>query len=134
MQGKSRVCKKSWLVNHAGRLVEKNLLNFLDLTMRVDIVRNLLPSKEPPASTGAKLLEINRTSVYYIGTAVSQEELECKAILDRLHTDNPALGARQMSTQLKRRGYAIERRRAGRYMREMDITPIYPKMNLSKRM
>ena len=27
----------------------------------------------------------------------------------------------------------IGRRKAGRYMREMDITPIYPKMNLSKR-
>ena len=28
----------------------------------------------------------------------------------------------------------VGRRKAGRYMREMDITPIYPKMNLSKRM
>ena len=26
----------------------------------------------------------------------------------------------------------VGRRKAGRYMREMDITPIYPKMNLSK--
>ena len=39
-----------------------------------------------------------------------------------------------MSAQLKLRGYQIGRRKAGRYMREMDITPIYPKMNLSKRM
>ena len=28
----------------------------------------------------------------------------------------------------------VGRRKAGRYMREMDISPIYPKMNLSKRM
>ena len=40
-----------------------------------------------------------------------------------------------MSAQLKLRGYQVGRRKAGRYMREMDdITPIYPKMNLSKRM
>ena len=39
-----------------------------------------------------------------------------------------------MSDQLKLRGYQVGRRKAGRYMREMDITPIYPKMNLSKRM
>ena len=87
-----------------------------------------------PVSTGAKLLGINRTSVYYSGIPVSEEELECKSIIDHLHTDNPTWGARQMSAQLKLRGYQVGRRKAGRYMREMDITPIYPKMNLSKRM
>ena len=39
-----------------------------------------------------------------------------------------------MSAQLKLRGYQVGRRKVGRYMREMDITPIYPKINLSKRM
>jgi putative transposase len=105
-----------------------------DLTTRVNLVRSLSTTKELPVSTGAKLLDINRTSVYYSGLPVSQEELECKAIIDHLHTDNPTWGARQMSAQLKLRGYHVGRRKAGRYMCEMDITPIYPKMNLSKRM
>ena len=105
-----------------------------DLTTRVNLVRNLSTTKELPVSTGAKLLGINRTSVYYGGIPVSEEELECKSIIDHLHTDNPTWGARQMSAQLKLRGYQVGRRKAGRYMREMDITPIYPKMNLSKRM
>ena len=47
-------------------------------------------TKELPVSTGAKLLDINRINVYYGGTSVSQEELESKALIDRLHTDNPA--------------------------------------------
>jgi len=93
-----------------------------------------LKTKELPAKTGATLLGINRTSVYYNGTPVSQEELDCKAIIDRLHTDNPAWGARQMSSQLKMRGHEVGRRKARRYMTEMGIDPIYPKMNLSKRM
>ena len=114
--------------------LKKNLKKHLDLTTRVNLVRNLSTTKEIPVSSGAKLLDINRTSVYYNGTPVSAEELECKAIIDHLHTDNPAWGARQMSAQLKLRGYNVGRRKAGRYMREMDITPIYPKMNLSKRM
>jgi len=38
-----------------------------------------------------------------------------------------------MSAQLKRRGYHIGRKKARRYMTEMVIDPIYPKMNLSKR-
>ncbi len=114
--------------------LKKNLKKLSDLTTRVNLVRNLSTTKEIPVSSGAKLLDINRTSVYYNGTPVSAEELECKAIIDHLHTDNPAWGARQMSAQLKLRGYNVGRRKAGRYMREMDITPIYPKMNLSKRM
>ena len=114
--------------------LKKNLKKLSDLTTRVNLVRNLSTTKELPVSTGAKLLGINRTSVYYGGLPVSQEELECKSIIDHLHTDNPTWGARQMSAQLKLRGYQVGRRKASRYMREMDITPIYPKMNLSKRM
>ncbi|GAA6313639.1 hypothetical protein F290043J8_16650 [Mediterraneibacter gnavus] len=53
--------------------------------------------------------------------------MECKAIIDHLHTDNPTWGARQMSVQLKNRGYQVGCRKAGRYMNEMDIYPIYPK-------
>ena len=114
--------------------LKKNLKKLSDLTTRVNLVRNLSTNKELPVSTGAKPLGINRTSVYYGGIPVSEEELECKSIIDHLHTDNPTWGARQMSAQLKLRGYQVGRRKAGRYMREMDITPIYPKMNLSKRM
>ena len=103
---------------------KKNMKKLSDLTTRVNLVRNLSTTKELPVSTGAKLLGINRTSVYYGGIPVSEEELECKSIIDHLHTDNPTWGARQMSAQLKLRGYQVGRRKAGRYMREMDITYI----------
>ena len=106
----------------------------MDLTTRVNLVRNLLKTKELPVKTGAALLDINRTSVYYKGTPISQEELDCKSIIDRLHTDNPVWRARQLSAQLKKRGYQVDRRKTRRYMNEMGIDPIYPKMNLSKRM
>lgn len=76
-----------------------------DLITRVNLVRNRSTTKELPVSTGAKLLGINRTSVYYEVLPVSQEELECKSVIDHLHTDNPTWGARQMSAQLKLRGY-----------------------------
>ena len=104
--------------------LKKNLKKLSDLTTRVNLVRNLSTTKELPVSTGAKLLGINRTSVYYGGIPVSEEELECKSIIDHLHMDNPTWGARQMSAQLKLRGYHVGRRKASRYMREMDITYI----------
>ena len=74
---------------------KKNLKKLSDLTTRVNLVQNLLTTKELSVSTGAKLLGINRTSVYYGGIPVSEEDLECKAIIDHLHTDNPTWGARQ---------------------------------------
>ena len=131
---KSEYAKKVGQLTMQVDWLKKNLKKLSDLTTRVNLVRNLSTTKELPVSTGAKLLGINRTSVYYGGIPVSEEELECKSIIDHLHTDNPTWGARQMSAQLKLRGYQVGRRKAGRYMREMDITPIYPKMNLSKRM
>ncbi len=96
----------------------------MDLTTRVNLVQNLLKTKELPVKTGATLLDINRTSVYYKGMPISQEELDCKSIIDRLHTDNPAWGARQLSAQLKKRGHQVGRRKTRRYMNEMGIDPI----------
>ena len=39
-----------------------------------------------------------------------------------------------MFLQLKMGGHQVGRRKTRRYMIEMGIDPIYPKMNLSKRM
>ena len=131
---KSEYAKKVGQLTMQVDWLKKNLKKFVDQTTRVSLVQNLLTTKEIPASVGAKLLGINRTSIYYKGCPISQEELQCKEIIDHLHTDNPTWGARQMSAQLKSRGYNIGRRKARRFMNEMDIYPIYPKMNLSKRM
>ena len=105
----------------------------MDRDTRLSILRSLSRTKELPIKTGARLLGINRTTVYYTPVGVSDEELECKAIIDRLHLENPAWGARQMSAQLKSRGYNVGRKKARRYMTDMAIAPVYPKMNLSKR-
>ncbi len=105
----------------------------MDPTTRQSILKNLSTTKELPVSTAADLLGVNRTSIYYTPVGITEEELICKSIIDRLHTDNPAWGARQMSKQLKRRGYNVGRKKARRFMTDMAIDPIYPKMNLSKR-
>lgn len=105
----------------------------MDRDTRLSILQDLSKTKELPVKTAADLLGVNRTSVYYTPVGISDEELECKAIIDRLHTENPAWGARQMSAQLKRRGHDVGRKKARRYMTDMAIDPIYPKMNLSKR-
>ena len=109
----------------------------MDRTTRNNILQNLSRSecKELSLRKAAKLLGVNRTSQYYQPkeNTPSDEELECKRIIDRFHTDNPAWGARQLASQLQRLGHQVGRRKTARYMREMGIDAIYPKMNLSKR-
>ena len=73
-------------------------------------------------------MDINRTSVYYGGTPISKAELACKEIIDRIHTDNPTWGSRQVSAQLKAKRYKVGRKKVRRFMNEMRINPIYPKM------
>lgn len=104
----------------------------MDLIGRVNILRAQKSSKELPLSTAADLLDDNRTSAYYAPADPSEQELTAKNLLDRLHTDNPAWGSRQLSKQLKKQGLPIGRLKTRRYMQEMGISVIYPKPNLSK--
>lgn len=104
----------------------------MDLIGRVNILRAQKSSKELPLSTAADLLDVNRTSAYYAPADPSVQELTAKDLIDRLHTDNPAWGSRQLSKQLKKQGLPIGRLKTRRYMQEMGISVIYPKPNLSK--
>mgnify|MGYP000870030599 FL=1 len=63
--------------------LKKNLMKLLDPTMRVNLVKSLSKTKELTVKTGAALLGINRTSVYYKGTSITEEELVCKEIIDQ---------------------------------------------------
>ncbi len=104
----------------------------MDLIGRVNLLRAQKDSKELPLSTAAELLEVNRSSAYYRAKEPSETELAAKNAIDKMHTDNPAWGSRQLSKQLKRQGFDIGRLKTRKYMQEMDIHAIYPKPNLSK--
>lgn len=109
----------------------------MDLTTRVNLVRSLrskTDKPEMPVRVAADLCSINRNSIYYEAKPISDTELECQAMIDYLHTNNPTWGVRQMSARLKRRGYHIGCKKARKRMIEITIDPIYPKANLSKYM
>ena len=108
----------------------------MDLTTKVDLLRNLKTSDKPQISVkdAALLLKVNRTSIYYKGRLASETELEIMDLIDRMHTDNPAWGSRQLTSQLNGKGFKIGRYKVKRFMREMHIEAIYPKPNLSKPM
>ena len=113
---------------------KKNLRNALGLTTKIDLLRSLRTSKDSkiPVKEAAQLLDVNRTSIYYKGHLMSDLELAIMDQLDQMHTENPAWGSRQLTSQLNAKGYKIGRYKVKRFMRKMHIEAIYPKPNLSK--
>ena len=105
----------------------------MELNGRVNLLRAQKDSKSLPLSKVADLLGVNRTSAYYESKEPSEIEVLIKHSIDKMHTENPTWGSRQLSKQLKKSGFDIGRLKTRRYMTEMSIDAIYPKPNLSKR-
>ena len=83
----------------------------------------------------AKLLSVNRTSLYRKDGEPSALEVQLKHLIDRIHTERPARGSRGIRNDINnmKLGFRVNRKRIQRYMREMGIQAIYPGPNLSKR-
>ena len=80
-----------------------------------------------------RLLDLNRSSVYYKPVEPCKEEPEIRRLMDIIHTSRPFLGSRRITDTLQGVNYLINRKRVQRLMDEMGIQAIYPKPNTSKR-
>lgn len=87
---------------------------------------------EIPVSTQAKLLGINRTSLYYRTKPARAKDIELKHRIDEIYTKVPFYGSRKVTETLKNAGWGISRPTVQKYMREMGIRAIYPKPRLSQ--
>lgn len=79
-----------------------------------------------------RLLGMSRSSLYYRGKAVSEEELTLMRTIDEIHLARPFLGSRRITGELKDQGSTVNRKHVQRLMRVMGITAIYPKPSTSK--
>lgn len=98
---------------------------------RVELVER--DSKKVSLTAQARLLSINRTSVYYKPAPPSEEEIAVKHRIDEIYTKWPFYGSRRITAKLRSENIPINRKRVQRYMREMGIAGICPGPNLSKR-
>jgi putative transposase len=79
-----------------------------------------------------RLLDLNRTSLYYVAKPPTAEELQIKRRLDEIFTAHPFYGSRKLTAVLGRE-MVINRKAVQRHMREMGLVAIYPGPNLSQR-
>jgi putative transposase len=77
------------------------------------------------------LLGLSRSSYYYEPATETAENLSLMEMIDREYTRHPFYGSRRMVLWLQREGYAVNRKRVQRLMRQMGLEAVYPKPRLS---
>lgn len=85
-----------------------------------------------PVTRQCQLLDLNRSSVYYQPTGVSEEDLRLMRRIDEMHLKRPFYGSRRIRDWLQDEGYQVNRKRVQRLMRQMGISALYPKANTSR--
>ncbi len=116
--------------------VEKLHAKIGQLTLENDFLEKAMIERDYdlPLTRQADLLEISRDSLYYVPVGPSKADLELMREMDRIHTDFPFMGARQLRDQLRKRGYRVGRRNVARLMQLMGIEALYrKKQQTSKR-
>ncbi len=88
-----------------------------------------------PIFRQCRLLDIPKSSYYYKPVGESDENLQIMNLIDQIHTDIPFYGCIKITKQLneeKHFSFPINHKCVSRLMRVMDISAIYPGINLSK--
>jgi putative transposase len=80
----------------------------------------------------AQMLDISRSSVYYLPRPASPGDLALMRRIDELHLDYAFAGARMLRDLLSREGFAVGRLHVTTLMKRMGIDAIYRRPNTSK--
>ena len=82
----------------------------------------------------AQILELSRSSVYYLPQPTSSEDLALMRRIDELHLEHPFAGSRMLRDMLRREGHrTIGRKHVATLMRRMGIEALYRRANTSRR-
>jgi putative transposase len=84
-----------------------------------------------PVSRQCDLLDLGRSSYYYLPTGEDDCNLMLLRRIDEQFTKTPYFGVRRMTAWLQRQGHRVNRKRIQRLMRLMGLMAIYPKPRLS---
>src|SRR5690554_4820050 len=78
-----------------------------------------------------ELLSVNRSSLYYKPMGESKQNLSVMRLMDEILMEDPSYGVLRMQDELAEHG-VVNHRRVRRLIRNMSISALYPKRNLSK--
>ena len=90
-------------------------------------------SHDLPLSRQAELLDLSRSSVYYLPQPTPEDDLRLMRRIDELHLEHPFAGARMLRDMLNLESVAVGRKHVSTLMRKMGIEALYRKANSSRR-
>ena len=101
--------------------------------MSVERRRERIEPDHPDLFIGqqCRLLSLSRSTFYYAPVGESPFNLALMRLIDAAFLECPFYGARQMTRHLRRQGHAVGRKRVGRLMAVMGLSPIYQKPRTS---
>jgi len=86
-----------------------------------------------PVVRQAQLLDLARSSVYYLPQPTPDNDLRLMRRMDELHLEHPFAGARMLRDMLKLEGVEVGRKHVRTLMIKMGIEALYRKVNSSRR-
>ena len=89
-------------------------------------------SHKLPVTQQARLLDLSRSSVYYLPKPTSTADLALMRRIDELHLEHPFAGSRMLRDMLRLQGHRIGRKHVATLMRTMGIEALYRRPNTSK--
>jgi len=99
----------------------------------IEVKRGLISEEASGISISrqCQLLDIPRSTYYYESYLDDAFNISIMHLIDEVYTENCFYGARRMSIELKKKGYAVGRDLASTLMKRMGIEAVYPKPKLS---
>lgn len=85
-----------------------------------------------PLTRQAQVLQLSRSSLYYLPRPVSAADLAIMGRIDKLHLDFPFAGSRMLRDFLRAEGFEIGRGHVAALMRRMGVEALYRRPNTSK--
>jgi putative transposase len=79
----------------------------------------------------AQILDLSRSSVYYVARPLQERDLVLMRRLDELHLKWPFYGSRKLTRELQKDGHEVGRRHVTTLMRRMGMETIYRKPRTS---
>ena len=79
----------------------------------------------------AQILDLSRSSVYYVAKPLQERDLVLMRRLDELHLKWPFYGSRKLTRELQKDGHEVGRRHVTTLMRRMGMETIYRKPRTS---
>jgi putative transposase len=87
----------------------------------------------PSIRRQCELLDVNRSTLYYEPVPMNAEDLALMREIDELYLKHPFFGSRRITNRLRRKGYAVSRKRVQRLMRLMNLEAVYQKPRTTRR-